>query len=208
MVAFPAGIGDRPGRAEAIVAPYLQPQQQVLPLHFPYVREMEVLIRAWETASDRVWEYLRAGKDVAFACEGDASFYSTFTYLAQTLQRRYQGVEVEVVAGVCSPLAAAAVLGVPLTVRSQSLAILPAIYHLEELEQALAWGDVVVLMKFASIYPQVWQVLQQRGLLERSWVIQEATLPTQQIFTDLGSHPNLKLSYFSILVIENRPDPG
>ena len=45
------------------------------------------LTQAWQQAAEQVWQYLDIGQDVAFVCEGDISFYSTFTYLAQTLQQ-------------------------------------------------------------------------------------------------------------------------
>jgi len=31
----------------------------------------------------------------------------------------------------------------------------------------------------SSVYEQVWKVLQQRGLLGKSWVVERATLPEQ-----------------------------
>ncbi len=85
VVAFPAGIKGRSGIAETIIAPHLLPQQIQLPLDFPYVQTAETLTAAWQKAATQVWSYLEQGFDLAFACEGDISFYSTFTYLAQTL---------------------------------------------------------------------------------------------------------------------------
>ncbi len=200
VVAFPAGMRDKPGMAEQIVSPWLRTEQQKLPLRFPYVREESILISAWEEAVARVWPYLVRGQDVAFVSVGDTSFYSTFTYLAQTLLQLHPQAVVQTVSGVCSPMAAAAVLGVPLTVGSQRLAILPALYCVKELEAVLEWADVVVLMKVSSVYQQVWQFLSQRQLLEASWVVERATLPNQTIYRDLRDRPNLKLSYFSLLI--------
>ncbi len=202
VVAFPQGISGKPGMAQQIVAPWLQPQQVQLPLDFPYVQDMMVLTQAWETAAQRVWQYLQAGQDVAFACEGDVSFYSTFTYLAQSLQHLYPETKVQLIPGVCSPMAAAAVLGLPLTIRQQRLVVLPALYTMAELETALDWADVVVLMKVSSVYSQVWQILQRRGLLTNSWVVVKATLPDMVVYSDLRTRPDLKLPYFSILLVK------
>ena len=57
-------------------------------------------------------------------------------------------------------------------------------------------------MKVSSVYEQVWKVLQQRGLLERSWVVERATLPEQVIYAGLSDRPNLKLPYFSLLIVQ------
>jgi precorrin-2/cobalt-factor-2 C20-methyltransferase len=204
VVAFPAGVRGNPGMAEQIVAQWLNSTQVQLALTFPYVQDDAVLSSAWQVAAEQVWQYLEQGQDVAFACEGDASFYSTFTYLAQTLQLLHPEVKVHVIPGICSPMAAAAVLGLPLTMRGQRLAVLPAIYTVGELEAVLDWADVVVLLKVSSVYEQVWQVLQRRNLLNSSYVVERATLPNQAIYTNLCDRPNLQLPYFSLLLIQVR----
>ncbi|OKH23125.1 precorrin-2 C(20)-methyltransferase [Chroogloeocystis siderophila] len=204
VVAFPAGVQGKQGLAQQIIAQWLNPQQVQLALIFPYVQDMTVLTAAWETAAQQVWQYLSQGKDVAFACEGDVSFYSTFTYLAQTLQALQPKAIVKVIPGVCSPMAATAALGLPLTLRQQRLVVLPALYTVKELETVLDWADVVVLMKVSSVYEKVWAILQQRQLLENSAIVEYATLPQQKIYTDLRSHPTLKLAYFSLLIVQLR----
>jgi len=202
VVAFPAGIGDKPGVAQKIVTNWRHFSQKELSLYFPYVQDEAVLNAAWQTAAEQVWEYLKLGQDVAFVCEGDISFYSTFTYLAQTLQSLHPEAIILTVPGVSSPMAAAAALGIPLTVRDQRLVILPALYRVEELEAVLDWADVVVLLKVSSVYQQVWRMLQQRSLLDRSYVVERATTAEQVIYNNLRDRPDLKLPYFSLLIVQ------
>jgi len=204
VVAFPAGINGLLGIAQQIVTPWINSNQQQLALTFPYVQERAVLKAAWKNAAVKVWQYLQQGEDVAFVCEGDVSFYSTFSYLAQTLQQIHPEVLVQSIPGVCSPMAAASALGLPLTVAAEKLVVLPAIYQLNELEAVLDWAEVVVLMKVASVYEQVWQILNQRNLLERSRVVERATLPEMIIYNDLRDRPCLQLPYFSILIVQVR----
>ncbi|NEQ24254.1 MAG: precorrin-2 C(20)-methyltransferase [Microcoleus sp. SIO2G3] len=205
VVAFPAGINGQLGVAERSIAPWLQSHQIRLPLIFPYVQDETELQQAWQTAAEKVWPHLAQGRDVAFVSEGDVSFYSTFTYLAQTLQQLHPIAPIQAIPGVCSPLAAAAALGVPLTIRSQRLVILPALYAVADLETALNQADVLVLMKVSSVYSQVWQILHQRQLLPLSYVIERATLPNQVIHSDLRDRPDLKLPYFSLLIVQVTP---
>ena len=204
IVAFPAGIGDKPGIAEQIIAPWLKSDQVKLPLTFPYVQDHDLLNQAWQQAAETVWLYLAQGQDVAFVCEGDVSFYSTFNYLAQTLQKLRPQVIVQAIPGICSPLAAVASLGIPLTWREQKLAILPAIYAVADRKTTLHRADVVVLMKFSSVYQQVWEVLKQYNLLEQAYIVERATLPNQVIYNGLGDRPHLRLSYFSILIVKTQ----
>ena len=202
VVAFPAGIEGKPGMAQQIVAQWLESHQVQLALTFPYVQDMVTLTQSWQIAAEQVWHYLDLGQDVAFVCEGDVSFYSTFTYLAQMLQQQHPESVVQTVPGVCSPMAAASVLGMPLAVRQERLAVLPALYNVGELETILDWADVVVLMKVSSVYPEVWEVLRQRQLLEHAVVVARATLPEQVIYENLCDRPTLKLPYFSLLIVK------
>ncbi|NJM97314.1 MAG: precorrin-2 C(20)-methyltransferase [Phormidesmis sp. RL_2_1] len=218
VVAFPKGIQGKPGIAESIITPWLTDQQIRLPLTFPYVVDEQILSAAWQQAAEMVWAYLQTG-DVVFACEGDVSFYGTFTYLAKSLQQQHSGVKIEVIAGVSSPMAAAAALGIPLTCQDQRLAILPALYSFNgipasstpassipasstnELEAALGWADVIVLMKVSRVYRQVWKILAHYQLLDYSYVVANATQPHQVIYSNLQAHPDLKLPYFSLLIV-------
>ncbi|NJN22377.1 MAG: precorrin-2 C(20)-methyltransferase [Leptolyngbya sp. RL_3_1] len=201
VVAFPAGRHGRPGMAQTIVAPWLQPEQVQLPLWFPYVQDATTLETAWQAAATQVSEYLTQGQDVVFATEGDASFYSTFTYLAQAVQQQQPWAQIQTVPGVCSPLAAAAALGQPLTVQHQRLTILPVMHTLEALETALDQAEVVVLMKVAAVYAQVWQILQRRELLAQSRVVTHISGADQRIYDNLDNHPQLSLPYFSLLIV-------
>lgn len=201
VVAFPEGVGGKIGVAQQIVAQWLKPEQAQLPLTFPYVRDEEILTRAWQVAAERVWQYLRRGQDAVFVCEGDVNFYSSFTYLAQTLQQWHPEAVAETVPGICSPMAAVAALGIPLTIREQRLAVLPALYNLKELESVLNWADVVVLMKVSSTYKRVWEILRHRHLLDNTYVVEWASLPTQKIYRGLRDRPSLQLSYFSLAIV-------
>ncbi|MBE9113667.1 precorrin-2 C(20)-methyltransferase [Nodosilinea sp. LEGE 07298] len=206
VVAFPQGRNGQPGLAQRIIAPHLG-QQLLLPLEFPYVLDQHQLSNAWQQAGDRVWQHLSQGQDVVFACEGDLSFYGTFNYLALDLERRYPAARIHRVPGICSPLAAVSTLGLPLTVQSDKLVVLPALYAVADLESALGWADVVVLLKVGSVYNQIWQLLNQWQLLEQSWVIVNATQPHQAIYRPLTPYPDLDLPYFSLMVIRSGANP-
>ncbi len=202
VVAFPAGINGKHGFAQEIVAQWLREDQVQLPLSFPYIQDTDILMAAWQKAAEQVWYYLKLGQDVAFVCEGDVSFYSTFNYLTQTLQQIQPTAVVETIPGVSSPMAAAAALGLPLTIRGDRLVVLPALYNMEELETIIKWADVIVLMKVSSVYEQVWQVLHRHQLLDNAWVVERVTLPNQAIYRDLRDRPTLNLSYFSLMIIK------
>lgn len=233
IVAFPAGLNGKLGMAEAIVQPWLHAHQVRLPLHCPSVqpdyaqsayaqpayaqlaspqpfqaRPQSPLDTAWKSAAQKILPYLEAGQDVVFISEGDISFYSTFTYLAQAIKTAQPFAPIETIPGICSPLAAAAELGLPLTLQGQRLAVLPTIDSVAELETALKWADVVVLMNISSVYAEVWDVLKHHSLLEQSYVVERATAASQRVYDHLQDWPNLKLPYFSLMIVKIRENPG
>ncbi|MGA1603200.1 MAG: precorrin-2 C(20)-methyltransferase [Prochlorothrix sp.] len=208
VVAFPAGRGDRPGVAQTIIQPWLQSHQHQLPLFFSFAQDETTLITAWEQAAQQTLPWLRQGQDVAFVSEGDVNFYSTFSYLAQEVTKVEPAVSVLSIPGVCSPLAAAAAQGHPLTLWQQRLTVLPMIHQLTQLEETLDRSEVVVLMKVSSVYETVWSVLKARGLLDRSYIIERCSTPNQRIYSYLSEFPSLSLSYFSIWVIHTAPGPS
>jgi len=56
VVAYPAGIRDKPGFAEHIIAQWLSPAQTRLSLSFPYVQDQVGWKNAWKFAPEPVWQ--------------------------------------------------------------------------------------------------------------------------------------------------------
>ncbi len=204
-VACPQNASGQPGLAYQIVRPWLRPEQTLLPLHLPFVTQPEQLQAAWRAAAEQLAPPLEQGEDIAFVCEGDVGLYSTFAYVAQALRERIPTLPIQAIPGVSSPLAAAALLGSPLVLGSEKLAILPALFALSELEQACTWAEVVVLMKVAPVYPQVWQWLAARGWLEQARLVIWAGWPQQAIFSTLEGLADYQPPYFSLLILRSRP---
>lgn len=215
LVTFPAGKNGKPGIAQQIIAPWLKPEQQTLALEFPYIQDDIALQQAWDTAAADILPHLQQGRDVCFVSEGDVSFYSTFSYLAHSVQKLSanaspepgahpnpsSGPEVITIPGICSPLTAAAMVGQPLTLRQQKLLVLPALYDADALAQAIALADVIVLMKIGAEYEKIWSILKDHDLLENSYIVERASWPQQHIHQNLSDRPQLPLDYFSIWII-------
>lgn len=205
VVALPQNVRGGPGIAYGIIREYLQPAQKVLPLALPFVLDEEILQKAWHVAVEQLIPWLEQGQDVAFLAEGDISFYSTFTYIARTLQAQAPWVAIESIPGICSPLAAAGVLHTPLAIGHEKTVILPALFTLDELGHALDWAEVVVLLKLTSVFAQVWQLLKSKNLLEHASLVEWVGSPQQKIFPNLLDLADYKPPYFSILIVRRYP---
>ncbi|MEN9230990.1 MAG: precorrin-2 C(20)-methyltransferase [Thermostichus sp. DG02_5_bins_236] len=200
-VACPQGASGQPGLAFQIVRSWLQPEQILIPVHLPFVIQPDQLQAAWMAAAEQLSPPLEQGEDIAFVCEGDVGLYSTFAYVARALQARLPNLSVQAIPGVSSPLAAAALLGSPLVLGAEKLAILPALFALNDLEQACAWAEVVVLMKVAPVYSQVWQWLAEKSWLAQASLVVWAGWPQQALFPTLEGLADYQPPYFSLLIL-------
>ena len=118
-------------------------------------------------------------------------------YLHDRLSDRY---DTEVVPGVCSMLGSAAVLGVPLVYRNQSLSVLSGVLPAEELKRRLADADAAVIMKLGRNFPKVRDVLAELGLDGRALYVERATMANQKI-VPLDQVDPLSSPYFSLIIV-------
>ncbi|WP_277543349.1 cobalt-factor II C(20)-methyltransferase [Haloarcula laminariae] len=107
-----------PGRLSRRVAAEYVPESKLGDLEFPMTTDPEELEAAWKAAAAEVAPRARYG-DAAFVTLGDPCIYSTFGHLRRTLRDNHPGVAIEVVPGVSSVTAFAAVLGVDIEAGSE-----------------------------------------------------------------------------------------
>jgi precorrin-2/cobalt-factor-2 C20-methyltransferase len=155
----------------------------------------------WEQAAETVAEVLQRGQDAAFITEGDPSLYSTFVYLQTALAARLPGVTVEIVPGVSSVTAAAARAAFPLALADERVAILPATYDPQFLEQALEGFDTVILLKVNRVIDQLLPILEARALLDKAVLVERCGTPRERVVRDVKSLRGQRLDYFSLLLV-------
>ena len=101
----------------------------------------------WSEAAERIVGYLLGGEDVAFLTQGDPLLYGSFMYVMVKVQVAHPTIPIEVVPGVTSITASASRAKMPLVSHGERLAVLPAMYGIDDLRDVLARNDTVVLMK-------------------------------------------------------------
>ncbi len=193
------------GNAFGIIAGHLTEAQQRLPMVYPVTTEKlapplsyeNIISDFYDTCAEQIAEHLEAGRDVAVICEGDPFFYGSYMYLHDRLASRYRA---EVVPGVCSMLGGAAVLGIPLVYRNQSLAVLSGVLPADELKQRLAATDAAVVMKLGRNFDKVRGVLDELGLAERALYVERATMENQRI-VPLDEVQPMDSPYFSLIIV-------
>jgi precorrin-2/cobalt-factor-2 C20-methyltransferase len=211
VVAYLAARGKK-GNAFAIIESYLRPDQVVVPLVFPVTTERlppplcyeQVISSFYDAAAEHVAKYLDEGLDVAVICAGDPLFFGSFMYLHDRLADRYP---TEIVPGVCSVVACAAVLGAPLAYRNQSLAVLSGMLSEEELASRLAQADAAAIIKLGTNFAKVRRVVLRLGYGERALYVERATMSNQRCLPLSEIDPDM-VPYFSMILIPGRKWQG
>lgn len=203
---YPTRSTKTPSYAFDIVARAgLPPPPDHQPLLFPMTHDAEKLLRSWQRAADTVLPLLRAGRDVLFLVEGDASTYATFGHLARTVRALEPVVQVNVVAGVNAFTAACATLGRPLSEQDDTVAIVPAAYGVSALDRLLDDFDTLVLLKVKPLIDDLFTWLQQRKLLHGAAFIERCGAPDERVFrgTEMLALAGTKVSYLSLMLVHN-----
>ncbi|UMR30106.1 precorrin-2 C(20)-methyltransferase [Massilia sp. MB5] len=203
---YPARSGKTPSYAFDIVQRAgLQPPEEHALLLFPMTHDGEKLGRAWLKAAETILPWLRAGRDVLFLVEGDASTYATFGHLARTVRSLDEQVPVQTIAGVNSFTAACAQVPVPFAEQDDTVAIVPAAYGVSAVDRLLPDFDTLVLMKVKPILDELIDWLEQRDLLAGSHFIERVGAPDERRFSaaEILTLRGTKVSYLSLLIVKH-----
>ena len=183
-------------------------EQERLFLTFPMKKDPEQLRPAWDKAFVEIGKRLERGQSVAFATEGDPSLYSTFIYLAREAQQRWPGIKVEIVPGVSSINAVAAVTQIPLADGQERIAIIPANYGIADLTKVLAEFDTTILMKIGSEMPNVLAALEQQGLIDKAVFVSKATMAEQHVVKNLREASDAYGDCFAMVIVSRKERNG
>ncbi len=199
VVAYPAPeTGD--SLARKIAAPHLPADATEIIIRTPMSTDRFPAQEVYDRAAAEIGEQLAAGRDVAVLCEGDPFFYGSFMYLFARLAKKWP---VEVVPGVSSLMACAAVLGAPLAGRNDVLTVLPAPLDDAALTARLTACDAVAIIKVGRHFARIRNLLDQLGLSSRARYIERATMAEQRVVAldevDADNAP-----YFSMILVHTR----
>ena len=201
VVAWPAPLeGD--SLARTIAAPHLPGNAVEIPIRMPMVEARFPAEQVYDAAAEQIAEHLSAGRDVAVLCEGDPFFYGSFMYLYARMSAAHR---IEVIPGVSSLMASAAMTGAPLASRNDVLTILPAPLPEEDLMARLKAADAAAFIKVGRHFDKVLRLLDAEGMADDALYIQHATMEKQMILP-LRDAPSGGVPYFSMILAHRRGD--
>jgi len=199
VIAYPAPETGE-SLARAIAAPHLPGGQTEIAIRMPMRAERFPARRVYARAAEEIGGHLTAGRDVAVLCEGDPFFYGSFMFLFARLAEAHR---VEVVPGVSSLTACAAVLGAPLAARNDVLTVLPAPLDEAALAARLEGVEAAAIIKLGRHFAKVRGVLERLGLAERARYVEHATMADQRILP-LDAVDPAETPYFSMVLVHAR----
>jgi precorrin-2 C(20)-methyltransferase len=202
---YHAGPGDDQGRALAVVRPLLRPDQ---PLQSVLSVSMSLASaspnrEAYRHGVESIAADLRRGLNVAFITEGDPTLYSTAPHVWELLRELHPEAVVEVVPGVCSITAAAALASWPLAQRGQTLRIVPAGYHADQLRSMLESDASICLLKPGKALAALVDFLEEQGPRCEAAYIEELGTDRQWVTRDLAQAVG-RQKYFSLVLLRRK----
>lgn len=191
--------------ARSVAAPYLREGQVEEHLMYPLTTETTDHPGGYQGAMDdfyadcaaRLAAHLDAGRDVVVLAEGDPLFYGSYMHMHKRLADRYP---CEVVPGVTSVSAAAAVLGRPLCERDEILTVLPGTLPPDVLAERLRNTDAAAVMKLGRTFAGVQEAFELAGRLDEAWYVERATTDTQRTAPLSDVDPE-SVPYFSLALL-------
>lgn len=194
VLAWPAPL-DGDGLARTIAAPHVPAGKIEIAIRLSFRPERDDTDQAYNCAAATISAHLEQGRDVAVLCEGDPLFFGSFIYLMTRLSGRFP---IQVVPGIASPMAAAAVALHPLSTLEDAVAIIPATRPEAEIERLLQAAESAVIMKIGRHLPKVRRVLDRLGLSERALVVERATQASQRLIPLVEA---TEAPYFSLILV-------
>jgi precorrin-2/cobalt-factor-2 C20-methyltransferase len=199
VIAYPAPEhGD--SLARAIVAEHLPGGQTEIAIRMPMLVERFPAQEIYDRAAVEIGGHLEAGRDVAVLCEGDPFFYGSFMYLFGRMAERFP---VQVVPGVSSLTACAAISGAALAARNDVLTVIPAPLPPERLRDLLANTDAAAIMKLGRHFTKVRDVLNELGFSAHARYVERATMSNQRLLPLDAVDPD-SVPYFSMVLVHRR----
>jgi precorrin-2/cobalt-factor-2 C20-methyltransferase len=212
VISIPKAHEDKPSLALATVKQVLEKREsppEVLELVFPMTKDKDELERLWSENARIVAEKSKTGKTIAFITLGDPMFYSTFIYLCKKMKEEHPEVKLEIIPGVTSLTACAAVSKIPLAEKNEVVTIIPSGIDPDRIGEIAKHASSLVLLKGSKRLKRLVPVLEKSGFTKDSTValVRRCTMPEEKVMIGrLGDVKNWDIhdDYFSISMIKEK----
>lgn len=171
---------------------------QEIPLLMPMSEDRSLANQVYDDAAIKIRAALADGKKVVFLCEGDPLFFGSFAYL---LQRLEHDVECQIVPGITSVNAAASAIAKPLTVLTESFAVISGRHDQARLVSTLKSHDSVVIMKAGRSRAKILAAIAEAERTHEASYLEYISRENQKVVLDIQQLDEHAGPYFSLFVV-------
>lgn len=171
--------------------------KEIIYIDMPMIKDKIELEKSHKEGGEIIQKYLDMGKNVAFATLGDVSIYSTYMYIHRIIKSL--GYSTMIIPGVTSFSASAARLNMSLCDGDTPLIIIPANY--KDNKELLSLNATKVLMKSGSKLEQVKNEVEELGLIDNTFMVENCGMENEKIYYDFSKVED-KTSYFSLIIVK------
>lgn len=163
-------------------------------IDFPMTKDKYILEESHLKISSQIKELLKKD-DVALLTLGDPGIYATYSYIADRL--RADNIQVVTIPGITSFSAAAARLGIPLTIADEELHVIPSSYSFEE---AFSLKGTLVLMKSGKSYEKLVSYIRENKPHCDIYMVENCGMENERLFAGAKNLPETS-GYFTIIIV-------
>ncbi|MCR3921059.1 MAG: precorrin-2 C(20)-methyltransferase [Firmicutes bacterium] len=204
VICVPKSKVERTSVAYSAAKAHLPATAIVEELLFPMTRDEKELQEHWEQAASRVAQLVAEYGTVSFLTIGDPLLYSTFGYLMKCLGSLAPSVQVEVIPGISSFTAAAALIKVPLVEKNERLAIVPVPISVDDFIGLSRYVDTVVFLKVSSAYEETLALLERTGFAHEAYLVSRVGSKDEFWTNDPFAYRDKAIDYLSLLIAKRR----
>ena len=155
-----------------------------------------------DAISREIIDDVRNGKEVGFVSLGDPMLYSTYVYL---LDRLVDKVDIETIPGLSSFSNIAATNNFPLAMDTEPMVIYPCTGSMKEISRAVDSFDSIVLMKVYKKCKQIIEMLEAKGLADKSIMVSNSAMDGEEVYRDISQAKDLDTySYFTTIIVNKK----
>lgn len=167
----------------------------------PMSKDRRLANEAYDDGAERIRACLNQGSDVIFLCEGDPLFFGSFAYLLERLESEFSCA---VVPGISSVNAASSALLQPLTMLTESFAVVSGRHTDEQILAALSHHASVVIIKAGVERSRIVNLLADADRTQDAAYLEYIGRDQQHIERDISKLPNESGPYFSLFVVSHQ----
>ena len=194
VIAFPGAVPEETVAYRIIKDTVDLSGKALIGIDFPMTKDPKILDASHREGAGIIREYLDRGLNAAFPTLGDPTVYSTYMYVHRIL--RDTGYDTEIVPGVTSFCAAAALMNDCLTVNKEQLHIIPSSYDTDD---ALMLPGTKIFMKAGSKMDTLLKKAKEKGL--KACIAENVGMPGERVLTDPETAGDT--GYYAIMIIKD-----